>query len=230
MTKTAHFSDISVCVFDAYGTLFDLGNFAERFRPELGDKADSLVGLWRRKQLEYSWLRTLMGRHTDFWHVTGESLDHAMAAVGLVDPSLRSRLMEAWLAPKVYAEVPSALERLQAAGMKTAILSNGSPSMLVSGINVTGLTRLIDEVFSVETVGVFKPHPSVYRLVPEHFDIEPKRVCFVSSNGWDVAGAAAYGFRVCWVNRAKAPAEQLPAGPDAVLTDLNGVVEVLGLS
>jgi len=230
MTKTVRFSDIAVCVFDAYGTLFDLGNFAERFRPELGERAEPLVGLWRRKQLEYTWLRTLMGRHTDFWHVTGESLDHALAAFDIVNPSLRSRLMEAWLTPKAFAEAPAVLARLQAAGMKTAILSNGSPSMLVAGTSSTGLTRLVDDVFTVEKVGVFKPHPSVYRLVPEHYGIEAKAVLFVSGNGWDAAGAAASGFRVAWINRAKVPADQLPAGPDAVLADLNGVPGLLGVA
>ena len=229
MTKTIRFSDIAVCVFDAYGTLFDLGNFADRFRPELGDLADPMVGLWRRKQLEYSWLRSLMGRHTDFWHVTGESLDHALAAFGIANPSLRSRLMEAWLAPKAFAEAAAVLARLRDAGMKTAILSNGSPSMLVAGTSSTGLTRLLDDVFTVEDVGVFKPHPSVYHLVTERYGIEPKAVCFVSGNGWDVAGASAFGFKVAWVNRAKAPADHLPAGPDAVLADLNGVPPLLGV-
>jgi len=230
MTKTTHLSDIAVCVFDAYGTLFDLGNFAQRFQADLGERAEPLVALWRRKQLEYSWLRSLMGRHTDFWHVTGESLDHALAAFAIADPSLRSRLMEAWLTPKAFAEAPAVLARLREAGLKTAILSNGSPSMLVAGTSSTGLTRLLDDVISVEEVGVFKPHSSVYRLVTERHQVEPKAVCFVSGNGWDVAGASATGFRVAWVNRAKLPADNLPAGPDAVLDDLNGVPGLLGLA
>jgi len=229
MTKPSAFAGINACVFDAYGTLLDLGDFTQRFRDVLGPVAGDLMGLWRRKQLEYSWLRSLMGRHTDFWHVTGESLDHAMAAFAISDPSLRARLMEAWLAPKAYAEVPVVLGRLREAGMKVAILSNGSPSMLTAGINGTGLTRLVDAVLSVESVGVFKPHPSVYKLATDSLGVEPKQVCFVSGNGWDVAGAAAFGFNVAWVNRAGAPRDVLPAGPDAEVPDLTGLLGLLGV-
>ena len=229
MTKSPDFSGVSVCVFDAYGTLFDLGSFVERFRGQLGDHAETLVGLWRRKQLEYSWLRSLMGRHTDFWHVTGESLDFALATLGVDNPSLRARLMEAWLMPRAFPEADAVLERLQAGGQRVAILSNGSPSMLVAGLNTTGLSDRVDCVLSVEKVGVFKPHPSTYKLVVDQFEVDPKQVCFVSSNGWDVAGAAAFGFRVAWVNRAGAGREHLPAGPDAVLADLGGLPALLGV-
>jgi 2-haloacid dehalogenase len=229
MTRTSDFSGISVCVFDAYGTLFDLGSFVDRFQADLGYHAEPMMALWRRKQLEYSWLRSLMGRHTDFWHVTGESLDRAMESFDIVDPSLRARLMEAWLVPKAFAEADSVLARLQEAGMRTAILSNGSPSMLVSGLNSTGLSERIDTVLSVEKVGVFKPHPSVYKLVTDQFEVGPKAVCFVSGNGWDVAGAAGFGFRVAWVNRGASAREHLPAGPDAELTDLSGLPALLGL-
>jgi 2-haloacid dehalogenase len=222
-------SNIAVCVFDAYGTLFDLGNFVDRFRGDLGEQAETLIGLWRRKQLEYSWLRSLMGRHTDFWHVTGESLDYAMASLNLANPALRSRLMEAWLTPRAYPEAESMLKHLQHSGMKTAILSNGSPTMLVSGLTSSGLGARIDVTLSVEKVGIFKPHPSAYKLAADTFEVDPKAVCFVSSNGWDVAGASAFGFRVVWVNRSNAPREELPAGPDVVLADLAGLPGVLGV-
>jgi 2-haloacid dehalogenase len=218
------FAGIAVFVFDAYGTLLDLGDFTRRFHEALGDKADGLMALWRRKQLEYSWLRSLMGRHTDFWHVTGQALDYAMAAYGMSDPALRARMMEAWLAPKAYPEAVQVLTALRQAGVKTAILSNGSPSMLAAGINATGLTPLLDAVLSVEAAGIFKPHPSVYKLATDRFGVEPKLVGFVSGNGWDVAGAAAFGFRVAWVNRTGAPQDELPAGPDAVIGDLTGLV------
>ena len=229
MTRTPDFSGVSVCVFDAYGTLFDLGSFVDRFRGQLGAQAETLAGLWRRKQLEYSWLRSLMGRHTDFWHVTGESLDYALASLGIDNPSLRARLMEAWLMPRAFPEADQVLARLQGGGQRTAILSNGSPSMLVAGLNTTGLSDRVDCVLSVEKVGVFKPHPSTYKLVVDQFEVDPKQVCFVSSNGWDVAGAAAFGFRVAWVNRAGAGREHLPAGPDAVLADLGGLPALLGV-
>lgn len=229
MTRTPDFSGVAVCVFDAYGTVFDLGSFVDRFRPRLGERAGPLVDLWRRKQLEYTWLRSLMGRHSDFWHVTGESLDFALEAMAIDDPSLRASLMEAWLAPKAFPEAAAALGRLQGAGLRTAILSNGSPSMLVAGLTTTGLGAHVDRVLSVEQVGVFKPHPSTYKLVTDQFEVEPKQVCFVSSNGWDAAGAAAFGFRVAWVNRVAAGREHLPARPDAELTDLGGLPPLLGL-
>lgn len=228
MSKHNPFADTAVVVFDAYGTLLDLSGIAERLRPQLGERAAPLADLWRRKQLEYTWLRSLMGRHADFWHVTGEAADHALTAFGLSDPALRTRMMEAWLSPRAFAEVPDMLARLRQRGFKTAILSNGSPTMLTSGVGAAGLGGQLDAVLSVEKVGVFKPHPSVYRLAVDHFDVEPREVCFVSGNGWDVAGAAAFGFRVAWVNRAGATPESLPAGPDATIADLAGLPGLLG--
>ncbi len=206
-------SGISVCAFDAYGTLFDLSSVVGSCRAALGDRAQALSDLWRRKQLEYSWLRSLMGRHTDFWHVTGEALDYAMKAQGIDDLGLRAHLMEAYLIPAAYSEVPAALQALRAAGLKLAILSNGSPSMLTSATSASGLESLLDAVLSVESVGIFKPHPSVYRLVPDRFECEPASVAFMSSNSWDAAGAAAFGFRVIWVNRSGQPRDVLPASP-----------------
>jgi 2-haloacid dehalogenase len=229
MTKHSAFADVSVCVFDAYGTLLDHGSVAERFKKALGANAQPLGELWRRKQLEYSWLRSLMGRHTDFWHVTGEALDYAMAALNIDDPSLRSRLMEAWLAPKAYADARDTLTRLQAAGYRTAVLSNGSSAMLTAGISVAGLGKALDAVLSVEKAGTFKPHPSVYKLVVDHFDVDPKSVLFVSGNGWDAAGAAAFGFNVAWINRAGVPNEHLPAGPDVTLASLADLPALLGV-
>ena len=218
---------ISVCVFDAYGTLFDLSAIVETCREQLGELATRLSETWRRKQLEYTWLRSLMGRHTDFWHVTGESLDYAMKTLGIGDMALRARLMEAYLTPAAYPEARSALEALKAAGHRLAILSNGSPSMLTSATMATGLDVLLDEVLSVESVGVFKPHPSVYALVQDRFDAPPANVAFMSANGWDAAGAAAFGFHVVWVNRAGLPREILPAGPQLEVHSLAELPDLL---
>lgn len=214
------FRGIKACVFDAYGTLFDLGDVSARFRAELGPDAEAFAALWRRKQLEYTWLRSAMGRHADFWHVTGEALDHAFEAFGRDDAGLRTRLMEWWLTPKAYPEAPEVLASLRASGLSTAILSNGSPSMLTSGVAASGLGHVLNVVLSVEMAGIFKPHPTVYRLAARHFNLEPSEICFVSGNGWDAAGAAAFGFRVAWVNRAGLPRERLPAGPDVEIPDL----------
>lgn len=213
-------SGVAACVFDAYGTLFDLDRITAGAADALGDRAAALSDLWRRKQLEYTWLRSLMGRHSDFWHVTGESLDYALGALGMADPALRARLMEAYLAPPLFPDVLAALRTLREAGFKTAILSNGSPTMLTSAVKSADLNDLIDKVLSVEAVSVFKPHPSVYRLATDEFDCASGQVAFVSSNGWDVAGAAAFGFQTVWVNRRRVPREVLPPSPHAEIATL----------
>lgn len=220
-------SGISVCVFDAYGTLFDVSAIAGAGQTALGERAPQLADLWRRKQLEYTWLRSLMGRHTDFWHVTGESLDYAMKALSIDDPGLRAHLMEAYLNPTAYPDARDCLEGLKAAGHKLAILSNGAPSMLTSATKAADLDRLLDDVLSVESVGIYKPHPSAYRLVQDRFDCPASTVAFVSSNAWDAAGAAAFGFRVAWVNRGGLPREVLPASPHLEVTTLGELVDVL---
>jgi len=217
---------VTACVFDAYGTLFDLDSVMAGARDTLGDKAAPLAELWRRKQLEYSWLRSLMGRHTEFWHVTGESLDYAMTALGLADPALRARLMETYLAPRAYPDVLPLLTKLRDTELKLAILSNGSPTMLTSATKSAGLSDLFDKVISVEEVGIYKPHPSVYRLAVERLECQAPQIAFVSANGWDVAGAAAFGFQTVWCNRRKALREQLPAIAHA---EIAGLSELPGL-
>lgn len=214
------FTDIQAVVFDAYGTLFDFASPVARRRERIGDKAELLVELWRRKQLEYSWLRTLMARHTDFWRVTGDALDYAMQAVGLADPVLRSDLMQLYLDLDAYPDASATVERIKQAGMRTAILSNGSPTMLTALVNRSDLTRVIDAVLSVEERACYKPHPSVYQLAVDALGIAAPHVCFVSANGWDVAGAAAFGFQVAWINRNGAPTERLPNQPNAIITTL----------
>lgn len=220
---------ISAVVFDAYGTLFNLDAMAGLARSSLGGQADRLNELWRRKQLEYSWLRSLSGQHADFMQVTGDALDYAMEALGLHDPALRARLAGAYLTPTAYPEAAAVLETLKGGGLGRAILSNGNPAMLNSGADAAGLSPLLDVILSVESVGVFKPHPSVYKLACNHYNLPPDRIAFVSSNGWDVAGAAAFGFRVIWVNRGGLPRERLPSGPEAVVPDLATLPALLGL-
>ena len=227
MTSTL-MSGGSVCVFDAYGTLFDLSVITATARHKLQERTAQLSELWRRKQLEYTWLRSLMGRHTDFWHVTGESLDYTLKVMGIDDPNLRASLMEAYLSPAAYPEVKASLEALKARGHKLVVLSNGSPIMLTSAARAAGLDELLDDILSVESVGVFKPHPSVYRLVQDRFDCPPAAVAFTSSNGWDAAGAAAFGFQVVWVNRAGLPRDVLPAGPHHEITSLAQLPALFG--
>lgn len=211
---------IEACVFDAYGTLFDVNSAALAAQDSLGEKWQPLAELWRAKQLQYTWLRSLAGRHADFWQVTGDALDFALASFELEDPELRARLMELYLALSVYPDVPDTLKRLKLAGMKLAILSNGSPAMLASAAANAGIAELFDAVLSVEEVKVYKPHPAVYGLACERLDVAPDRVCFLSSNGWDAYSAKAFGFRVLWCNRFGQSPERIPETPDAQITTL----------
>ncbi len=221
--------DIRACVFDAYGTLFDFNSPMEARRERIGPEADRLNRLWRQKQLEYSWLRSLMGAHADFWQVTGEALDHAMAVCGIHDPGLRAELMELYLNISPYPESIETLEKLKAEKCATAILSNGSPTMLTAVINRSAMTRLLDAVISVEAVHIYKPHPHVYQQVVERLEIEPAQVLFMSANAWDVAGAAHFGFTVAWCNRAGDPPESLPGKPVAEIASLAEVPALIGL-
>lgn len=226
----AKFDDIQACVFDAYGTLFDVHSAAARCRNELGQKADPLSEAWRQKQLQYTWLRSLMGAHADFWQVTGEALDYAMAAVELDDPATRRRLMELYLELDAYPEVPAVLQRLKAAGLSTAVLSNGAPAMLDAAVRSAGLADCLDQVLSVEDVGIYKPDPRVYQLAVDRLGVKPARICFMSSNAWDAFGASHFGFRVAWVNRFGQPPERLPGRPDAEIVNLEALPPLLGLA
>jgi 2-haloacid dehalogenase len=223
---------IKTCIFDAYGTLFDVAAAARIAAAEPGREPvaavwPALAENWRRKQLEYSWLRAVMGAHCDFWQVTQDGLDWAMAASGLADPELRERLLALYWELAAYPEVPEMLAALRARGMQTAILSNGSPAMLDGAVTSAGIGDLLDDVLSVESVGVFKPHARVYALVTDRFVCRPDEVLFVSSNGWDAAGAAGFGFRTVWVNRAGLPLDRLPATPQLQLPDLSSLPELI---
>ena len=225
----ARFDNIGACVFDAYGTLFDVAAAAERCRAALGENADPLAALWRQKQLQYTWLRGLMGEHAEFWQVTGEALDYAMGALSLEDRDLRERLMDLYLRLDAYPEVKGVLARLKGAGVKTAILSNGSPRMLEAAVDSAGIADLFDAVLSVEEVGVFKPHPDVYRLGVERLGLPAAEMAFQSANAWDAAAAAHFGYRVVWINRFGQPRERIPGIPAAEIDTLDGLAGILGL-
>jgi 2-haloacid dehalogenase len=226
---THAFTNIQACVFDAYGTLFDVHSAVARHRGRLGGQADALSALWRSKQLEYTWLRSLMGRHSDFWRVTRDALDYAFDHCEIADSALADALMTAYRRLACYPEVPAVLTRLKSHGFKLAILSNGSPTMLEDAVASAGLAELIDPLLSVEEVGIYKPDPRVYQLAVDRLGVPPQAISFQSSNAWDAAGAASFGFRVAWINRFGQRRERLPAGPDAELQDLNGLPGLLGL-
>jgi 2-haloacid dehalogenase len=218
---------IRACVFDAYGTLFDVHAAVAALRPRLGAPAEALSQLWRAKQLEYTWLRSLMGRHADFWQVTGDALDYSLERTG-VDAALRAPLLQAYLTLQAYPEAADVLQRLRAAGRRLAILSNGAPAMLAAAVDNAGIGALLDAVLSVEEVGVYKPDPRVYRLAVERLAVPAEQIAFLSSNAWDVHGAAAFGLRPVWVNRLAAPPERLPGSAEHELRDLSGLPGLLG--
>jgi 2-haloacid dehalogenase len=206
-------------VFDAYGTLFDVHTVVEAGREITADPL-ALSQLWRQKQLEYTWLRSLMGRYEDFWVVTEDALRYAIRRLGLTaSDAQRERLMAAYLSLACFPEVPAALGRL--AGRARAILSNGSPRMLAAAVRSSGLAACFDHVLSVDAVKTFKPSPRVYALGPDALGIPAGNLLFVSSNAWDVAGAKAYGYRVAWCNRTNAPDEELGVRADVVISALD---------
>ena len=223
------FSDIRACVFDAYGTLFDVHSAAAHIKDDLGEKSEAMSNLWRMKQLQYTWLRSLMGHHVDFWQVTGDALDYALRALDMENASIRARLMELYLKLDAYPEVIDVLTALKDGGKKTAILSNGEPSMLIAAAKSARLYKLLDGVYSIETAGIFKPHPSTYQVAIDGLKVSPEEISFQSSNGWDAHGAGSVGLRVAWVNRFNQPAELLPAPPLVQLQTLSGLPPLLGL-
>ena len=230
MNQPTKFDNIGACVFDAYGTLFDFAAAARRCRDDLGDNADRLSEIWRTKQLQYTWLRSLMNRHTDFWQVTGDALDYAMASLGLDNADLRERLMELYLELDTYPEVKETLTRLRAGGMRTAILSNGSPRMLESAVANAGIADLLDAVLSAEEIGIYKPHPSVYQLAVDRLGVAAGRIAYQSSNAWDAAAAATFGFRAVWINRLGQTRERLPDPPHVEVPALDDLPALVGIT
>ncbi len=210
-------------IFDAYGTLFDVSGAVRLAAAELGALAVDWVALaevWRRKQLEYSWLRTLLHAHADFAEVTVEALDWALEAQGINDRPLRARLLSLYDRLPAYPEALQVLDTLKGRGLRLAILSNGTPAMLAAAVTANGLEDRFEAVISIEEAGVYKPSAEVYALVEPRMGVGRDKVLFVSSNGWDIAGAARFGFATVWVNRAGLPMDRLPHGPNHIIPDL----------
>lgn len=211
---TVPLAGIRACVFDAYGTLFDFASAAAGCRDVLGDRTGPLTTLWRDKQLQYTWLRAVQGRHADFWQVTGDALDYTLDTLGIAEAGLRERLMGLYRRLGTFPEVPETLRRLKERGFTTAILSNGTPEMLASAVDHAGIGPLLDAVLSVEEAGVYKPDPRVYRLAVERLGVPAGAIAFQSSNSWDAHAASAFGMRVVWCNRYGQRRERLPGMPD----------------
>jgi 2-haloacid dehalogenase len=210
-----------IYVFDAYGTLFDVHSAVARHREAVGAQADRLSELWRTKQLEYTWVRSLMGVRRDFSALTQEALDFAAARCGGLSPATRAALLDAYRTLSAYPDVRPTLSALKARGARTAILSNGTPAMLADAVRAAGIGDLLDAVLSIEEAGVFKTDPRTYALVTARFDCKPAAVSFQSSNRWDIAGAVAFGFAGVWINRSGQPDEYADLAPHRVLAGLS---------
>jgi 2-haloacid dehalogenase len=221
---------IRACVFDAYGTLFDVNSAAQRTQDALRDKWQQFAEVWRAKQLQYTWLRSLTGKHVDFWQLTSEALDFALDTLKLPNGQLRDHLMGLYLRLGAYPEVEKTLTRLKAGGLKCAILSNGSPTMLSASVENAGIADLLDAVLSVEELKVYKPYPTVYQLAVDRLSLKASAICYVSSNGWDAYSAKAFGFHVIWCNRSSQVPERIPETPDAEIRTLSDLLEIIGVA
>ncbi len=229
MSQQSLIPNIKACVFDAYGTLFDVHSAVAKHIECLGDAANQVSNIWRTKQLEYTWLRSLMKKHVDFWQITRDGLDYALDASNITNEQLRDDLLEAYLHLKCYPEVPDTLAKLKDRGLQIAILSNGSPAMLEAVVKSSGLEKLVQTILSVEEVAVFKPDPAVYQLAVDHLGVAAKEIVFLSSNSWDAVGATAFGLKVAWINRFDQRPERMPFQPVAeikTLAELPGLLEV----
>ena len=225
---TSPLPGIGACVFDAYGTMFDVHSAVAACRADIGPQAERLSDMWRTRQLQYSWLRSLMGAYADFWTVTGEALDVSMRALGLDNAALREKLMQLYLTLRAYPDVAPTLDRLRARGLRTAILSNGNHRMLKAAIDNAGIGAKLDAVLSVEDAGIYKPDPRVYQLAVDRLGLPAHQMCFLSSNAWDAHAAAHFGFRVLWCNRTQQPREALPgklAGEIRSLDELPDLIQ-----
>jgi 2-haloacid dehalogenase len=219
---------VKACLFDAYGTLFDFASAARACEEIPRDAVDKLTALWRDKQLQYTWLRAAQGRHADFWQVTEDALDFTLETLAIERAGLRDRLMHLYLTLDVFPEVPSVLRELKGAGLRTAILSNGTPKMLEAAVKGAKLGGLIDIILSVEEVGVYKPHPKVYQLAVDRLGVPASAIAFQSSNAWDAHAASAFGMQVVWCNRYGQRRERLPGTPDREVTSLAELPALVG--
>lgn len=219
---------IQACVFDAYGTLFNVASPVEKLASTIGEKAGEVAKLWRQKQLEYTWLRSLMGTHVDFWHVTRDALDYVLEVHDITEAGIADELMTLYLKLDAYDDVAATLQTLRSKGKRCAILSNGSPSMLDSALRHAGLEKMFEHVLSVEEIGIYKPSRRVYRLAMQKFQIQDApSICFVSANSWDAQAAAQFGFQTVKIARTPSFNDRIPGKPAAVIDSLTKLVELV---
>ena len=218
--------NVKAIIFDAYGTLFDVNSAAEKCKDKIGDKWEGFANFWRTTQLEYTWLRSLMDRHKDFWQVTEDSLDKSIKVFN-IDPSMRNELLDLYKILSPYKEVPETLKTLKEKKFKLAILSNGTPSLLDELVKSNHLDNLFDDIFSIEQVGVYKPSSRVYDMPIKKYNINKSEVAFLSANTWDVSGGGNYGYQSIWVNRNNNIFDNLDFKPKYQITDLNKLIQLV---
>ena len=218
---------IKACVFDAYGTLFDVNAACRELSKEVGDNWEQLASLWRLRQVEYTWLRNSMDEYIDFWQITSDALDYAMETLGIENDDLREELLNLYLKLEAYPEVNDILKKLKQRGLKTGILSNGSMKMLNSAVDNANLREYLDEILSVEECKIYKPSSKVYDLVKIKMQISKENVLFFSSNAWDMHAASNYGFKTIWVNRFNTKLERLPGKPIDIVNSLDKIDEII---
>ena len=218
--------NIKAIIFDAYGTLFDVNSAAEKCKDKIGEKWERFANFWRTTQLEYTWLRSLMERHKDFWQITEDSLDKSMKAFD-IDPSMRNELLNLYKVLSPFEEVPETLKTLKEKKFKLAILSNGTPSLLDELVKSNNLDNLFDDIFSIEQVGVYKPSSRVYDIPIKKYNINKSEIAFLSANTWDVSGGGNYGYQSIWVNRNNNIFDNLDFKPKYQITDLNKLTQLV---
>ena len=218
--------NVKAIIFDAYGTLFDVNSAAEKCKDKIGEKWERFANFWRTTQLEYTWLRSLMDRHKDFWQVTEDSLDKSMKVFD-IDPSMRNELLNLYKVLSPFEEVPETLKTLKEKKFKLAILSNGTPSLLDELVKSNNLDNLFDDIFSIEQVGVYKPSSRVYDMPIKKYNINKSEIAFLSANTWDVSGGGNYGYQSIWVNRNNNIFDNLDFRPKYQITDLNKLIQLV---
>ena len=217
---------IKVIIFDAYGTLFDVNSAAKKCKEKIGDKWESFANYWRTTQLEYTWLRSLMKRHKDFWQVTEDSLDKSLLAFK-IDPNMKSELLNLYKILNTFPEVKEVLKNLKEKKYKISILSNGTPDLLDALVKSNDLEKMFDDIFSIEEVGIYKPDGKVYDMPIKRYKVEKNEVAFLSANTWDVSGAGNFGFNAIWVNRNKNIFDKLDYIPHNEINNLNGLLKLI---
>ena len=218
--------NIKAIIFDAYGTLFDVNSAAEKCKDKIGDKWEDFANYWRTTQLEYTWLRSLMGRHKDFWQITEDSLDKSMKTFN-IDASMKNELLSLYKVLSPFKEVPETLEKLKEKNLKLAILSNGTPSLLKELVKSNNLDNLFDDLFSIEEVGIYKPDSKVYDLPIKKYKIKSNEVAFLSANTWDVSGGGNYGYNSIWVNRNNNIFDNLDYKPNNQVKNLSELINLI---